>query len=73
MFRKKKNGLLSHHLLCVGIKTNIMNGIRLINEKKSSIIFDERRSSSRGNMESSRRIIMKKNGFHHGIYKETIT
>ena len=41
--QKKKNGLLSHHMLCVGIKTNIMNGIRLINEKKSSIlaIFDD--------------------------------
>ena len=30
-------------MLCVGIKTNIMIGIRLINKKKSSIlaIFDD--------------------------------
>ena len=41
--QKKKNGLVSHHILYVGIKANIMNGIRLINKKKSSIfaIFDD--------------------------------
>ena len=35
---QKKNGFMSHLTVHVGIKINIVNGIRMINKKKNSNI-----------------------------------
>ena len=73
---ENKNGFVSHHAVFVGIMTNIMSGITVINKKKSiSIgifnIIENVIQKQHGVIKKNHH--MKKNGFHHGIYKETIT
>ena len=74
---QKKNGFMSHHAVHVGIKINIMNGIRMINKKKNSSIgifndiMENVIQKQHGVIKKNHH--MKKSGFHHGTYiKETI-
>ena len=74
---QKKNGIVSHLIMNVGIKNNIMNGIMTINKKKNNkvgiideLIMENDIQTKLGIIKQNHH--MKKHGFHHGIYiKET--